>query len=272
MQNHSATPRELILSLWRNRGLTYSLAYREIVGRYKGSVLGMLWTLINPILMLSVYTFVFSVVFKARWAGGSDSKVEFALILYIGLMIFNLFAECVTSAPNLIVSNANYVKKVIFPLEILPWVTLFGAMFHFVVSLGVWLIAYVILVGYPSWKIIYMPIVITPYILLIVGICWFLASISVYMRDLGQVIGLVVTVIMFMSPIFFPISSIPENFRPFMYANPLTVVIEMSRNILLWGVSPDSTLLFKSTLISLVVFYAGFLWFQVTRKGFADVV
>ena len=142
MQNFSASPREMVASLWRNKGLIRNLVHREVVGRYKGSMLGIFWSLATPIFMLAVYTFVFSVVFKARWgAGGSDSKTEFALVLFAGLMIFNLFSECVGRAPGLILANVNYVKKVVFPLEVLPWVSMGSALFHFVVSLGVWLVA-----------------------------------------------------------------------------------------------------------------------------------
>ena len=134
MHYFSANPREAFMSFWRNRLLISNLVYREVVGRYKGSVLGILWSFVNPVFMLAVYTFVFSVVFKARWNAGSDSKTEFALVLFAGLIVFNLFSECVLRAPTLILSNVNYVKKVVFPLEILSWVNVGGALFHFFVS------------------------------------------------------------------------------------------------------------------------------------------
>jgi lipopolysaccharide transport system permease protein len=124
MQDFSVAPTEIARSLWRNRSLVRSLVQREVVGRYRGSFLGILWSFFNPVFMLLVYTFVFSVVFKARWGTASDSKTEFALVLFAGLLVFNVFAECFNRAPTLILSNVNYVKKVVFPLEILPWVTL----------------------------------------------------------------------------------------------------------------------------------------------------
>ena len=141
MRHFSASPIEMFANLWRNRELIKASAKREVLGRYRGSFLGVLWSFFNPLFMLAVYTFVFSVVFQARWGGGSGSKTEFALVLFAGLLVFNLFAECINRAPGLILSNTNYVKKVVFPLEILPFVALLSALFHTLISLGVWLIA-----------------------------------------------------------------------------------------------------------------------------------
>jgi ABC-type polysaccharide/polyol phosphate export permease len=135
MRDFPATPIEMVASIWRNRSLIHAFAKREVLGRYRGSALGLLWSFFNPLLMLTVYTFVFSVVFNARWGGGSSSKVEFALVLFAGLIVFNLFAECIGRAPSLIISNPNYVKKVVFPLEILPFVALLAASYHALLSL-----------------------------------------------------------------------------------------------------------------------------------------
>lgn len=175
MQDFSASPREMANSFWRNKSLILKLVQREVVGRYKGSVLGIFWSLATPIFMLLIYTFVFSVVFKARWGGGSDSKTEFALLLFAGLIIFNLFAECVGRAPGLILANVNYVKKVVFPLEVLPWVSMGSALFHFAVSLGVWLAAYLVLFGVPHWHVLLMPMVVLPLVLFVMGLSWALA-------------------------------------------------------------------------------------------------
>jgi lipopolysaccharide transport system permease protein len=155
MQNFSIAPTEMVNSLWRNRNLVRSLVHREVVGRYRGSFMGILWSFFNPIFMLLVYTFVFSVVFKARWNSGSDSKTEFALVLFAGLLVFNLFSECFNRAPSLILSNVNYVKKVVFPLEILPWVTLGSALFHAAISLIVWFCAYIFFIGIPSVTVLW---------------------------------------------------------------------------------------------------------------------
>ena len=272
MQNFSISPKAMVASLWHNRSLAKALVQREVIGRYRGSIMGILWSFFNPVFMLVVYTFVFSVVFKARWSGGSDSKTEFALILFAGLIVFNLFAECFNRAPGLILNNVNYVKKVVFPLEILPWVALGSAMFHALISLGVWLIAYLILFGVPHITVLLLPLVILPLLLLIMGLTWGLASLGVYLRDVSQLIGVFTTVLMFLSPIFYSASALPENYRYLMLLNPLTPAIEQARDVLFWGKVPDMTLLSVYLVSTLLVAWLGFAWFQKTRKGFADVL
>jgi lipopolysaccharide transport system permease protein len=272
MQAFSISPKEMIASLWRNRSLIRTLITREVVGRYRGSFFGILWSFFNPVLMLAVYTFVFSVVFKARWSGGSDSKTEFALILFAGLIVFNIFAECINRAPGLIVSNANYVKKVVFPLEILPWVVLGSALFHGLISLGVWIIAYLIFFGVPHISALLLPFIILPLLLLIMGLSWGLAALGVYLRDVAQFIGILTTVLMFLSPIFYPVSALPEQYRQLLMINPLTPVIEQARDVLYWGGVPNMTALSVSLLAAFIVMWLGFAWFQKTRKGFADVL
>lgn len=273
MQNFSANPREMVGSLWRNKALIRNLVHREVVGRYKGSMLGIFWSLATPIFMLAVYTFVFSVVFNARWgSGGTGSKTEFALVLFAGLMVFNLFAECISKAPGLILANANYVKKVVFPLEVLPWVSMGSALFQFVVSLGVWLVAYLLLFGLPHWQVVLMPFVLVPLVLFVMGLSWALASLGVFLRDVGQLIGVVITVLMFLTPIFYPASALPAAYQPLMFLNPLTAPIEMVRGLMYWGKLPNLTMLALYGAGSLCVAILGFAWFQKTRKGFADVI
>ncbi len=272
---HAAQPTSLpalCKSLWRNRALLLQMTKREIVGRYRGSAIGLFWSFFNPVLMLAVYTFVFSVIFKARWAGGSDSKTEFALVLFSGLLIFNLLSECLNRAPNLILSNVNYVKKVIFPLEILPVVVLGSAAFHLLISLAVWLIFHLIFFGIPSATIIQLPLVLIPLILTTIGASWFLASLGVYLRDVSQVIGILTTVLMFMAPIFYPLSALPEAYRPLMQLSPLTFVVEQARDTMIWGNNINWKLWLMHTGFSLLVAWLGFSWFQKTRKGFADVL
>ena len=272
MQSFPASPREMAASFWRNRQLIRNLVQREVLGRYKGSVLGIFWSLATPIFMLAVYTFVFSVVFKARWGGGSDSKTEFALLLFAGLIIFNLFSECIGRAPGLILANVNYVKKVVFPLEVLPWVSMGSALFHFAVSLGVWLVAYLVLFGVPHWHVVLLPLVVLPLVLFVMGLSWALASLGVYLRDVGQIIGLVITVLMFLTPIFYPASALPEAYQPLMFFNPLTLPIEMARDMLYWGKVPQLGTLAIYTAGAGAFAMLGFAWFQKTRKGFADVL
>lgn len=252
--------------------LVIALARREIVGRYRGSMLGLFWSFVNPLLMLSVYTFVFSMVFKARWGGAPSSRFDFALTLFCGLIFFNLFAECATKAPNLILSNVNFVKKVIFPLEILPLVSYLSALFHAAISLGVLLIFLFILGPAPSWTILLLPLILVPFSLMILGFSWLLSSIGVYLRDIGQFIGMGMTVLMFMSPIFYPASALPERIRGYLFLNPLVFVIEEARKLLLQGQWPDWQGLFYYSAASLLVFISGYSWFQKTRKGFADVL
>jgi lipopolysaccharide transport system permease protein len=272
MQKFSISPKEMVLSLWRNRNLIKVLVEREVVGRYRGSFMGILWSFFNPVFMLAVYTFVFSVVFKARWNTGGDSKTEFALVLFAGLIVFNLFAECINRAPSLILANVNYVKKVVFPLEILPWVALGSALFHTLISISVWLMAYVILFGTPHITVLLLPLVVLPLPLLIMGLTWGLASLGVYLRDVSQFIGLLTTVLMFLSPIFYPASALPENYRALLLLNPLCLVIEQTRDVLFWGKVPDLSALSIYLLTSILVAWLGFAWFQKTRQGFADVL
>ncbi|WP_426320986.1 ABC transporter permease [Pseudoduganella sp. R-43] len=272
MQNFSIAPAEMAGSVWRHRTLLRSLVQREVVGRYRGSFMGILWSFFNPVFMLLVYTFVFSVVFKARWQAGSASKTEFALVLFAGLIVFNLFAECVNRAPGLVLANVNYVKKVVFPLEILPWVGLGSALFHAAISLAVWLLAYALLFGVPHVTVLLLPLVLLPLLLLIIGLGLALASLGVYLRDVAQFIGIVTTVLMFLSPIFYPASALPEEYRHLLLLNPLTLVIEQARDVLFWGRVPDLATWAVYLLCSSVLAWLGFAWFQKTRKGFADVL
>lgn len=269
---HSLSPRMAATSIIKNRSLIYSLTRREVIGRYRGSAMGLLWSFFNPLLMLVIYTFVFSVVFKARWAGGSDSKTEFALVLFAGLLVFNILAENLNRAPGLILANVNYVKKVIFPLEILPIVIMLSTIFHFMISFFVWFIFYLIFFGIPHVSITELPIILLPLLLLTLGVSWFLASLSVYLRDVGQVIGVIVTVLMFLSPIFFPVSSMPEKYQPFMQISPLTFAVEQARNVMIWNRPVNWMSWIVWMLIASVTAWLGFAWFQKTRKGFADVI
>ena len=272
MRPNSASPREIIASLWRNRALVAMLAKREALGRYRGSALGILWSFFHPLLMLAVYTFVFSGVFKARWALGSGSTGEYALVLFAGLLMFTLFAECLTRAPSLILSNVNYVKKVAFPLEILPWVIFGAGLFHLVISLGVWLLFYVILFGLPPVTALLLPVVLIPLALIIMGLAWFLAALGVFLRDVTQIVGIVTSALIFLSPIFYPLTALPENIRPLLYVNPLTLAVEFTRDVLMWGRLPDTTIFGAFLGVGIVVACLGFAFFQKTRRGFADVL
>lgn len=264
----------LTKSLWRNRLLISQMTKREVVGRYKGSVMGLTWSFFNPVFMLVVYTFVFSEIFKSRWNGldGDESKTQFAIVLFVGMIVLNFFSEVLNRAPSLIISNANYVKKVVFPIETLPVIVAGAALFHGFISLAVLLIAFVIFNGYLHWTIILTPFVLIPLVILSTGLAWIVASLGVFLRDVGQTVTIITMVLTFLSPVFYPITLVPENFRPFIMANPLTFIIEQARNVLIWGRMPDWTGLIIYTIAAMIVAWAGFAWFQKTRRGFADVL
>ncbi|WP_343462920.1 ABC transporter permease [Pantoea sp.] len=277
MDPHSSKPISFISilkTIINNRNLIYQMTKREIVGRYRGSVMGVLWSFINPILMLIVYTFVFSVVFKARWGTGSEgeSKSDFALILFAGLLVHTFFAEALSRAPTLIIGNANYVKKVVFPLETLSISNMLSVLFHTFISIIVLLTAFVIFNGFIHWTAILIPLVLLPIIIFTLGISWLISSLGVYLRDVGQTIAIIVTLLMFLSPIFYPVSALPKAFQSVILLNPLTFIIEQSRNVLIWGKLPDFLGLAIYSLIALVIMWLCYAWFQKTRKGFADVL
>jgi lipopolysaccharide transport system permease protein len=260
-------------SLRRNRQLIVQMTKREVIGRYRGSAMGLAWSFFNPVFMLTVYTFVFSVIFKSRWgAGGEESKTQFAVVLFVGMIVHGLFAEVLNRAPTLILANANYVKKVVFPLEILPLVAMGAALFHSLVSLGVLLAAFVIFNGYVHWTAVLAPLVMLPLVILTLGLSWALASLGVFVRDVGQTIGLATTVILFLSPVFYPVSALPEKFRFWIMVNPLTFIIEQAREVLIWGRMPNWTGLSLYTVAAMLIAWGGYAWFQKTRKGFADVL
>lgn len=250
---------------------------REVISRYRGSFLGLLWTFINPILMLSIYTFVFSVVFKVRLDSHNgpaihDDEFAFALLLFTGLILFNLFSECLARAPGLILANINYVKKIIFPLEILPLISLCSALFHAGISFLV-LFSFLLITSHPiEWTVIFLPIILLPLVFLTLGLSWILASIGVFVRDIGQFIGLVLTMLLFLSPIFYPASALPESIRDYLFLNPLTLIIEQARAVILHGQLPDWSSLILYYLFALLIAWTGLLWFNKTRKGFADVL
>jgi len=272
MRNYSPSPDEMLASFWRNRQLIKVLIEREVLGRYRGSFFGVLWSFFNPVLLLIIYSFVFSVIFKARWGSEENTRIGFALALFAGMIPFNLFAECFVRSPGLILSNVNYVKRVVFPLEILPWVIMGSALFHAFITFIVWLLAHLIFFGPPSATVLFFPIILIPLVLITMGVCWVISSLGVYLRDVVQFIGFAVTALMFISPVFYPISSIPPSMRGYVYLNPLTIPIEQSREVLYWGQLPDIVILMTYITFSFFVAAIGFACFQRSRKGFADVI
>ena len=270
---HKTTLSEVFASFFRNRKLIFQMAQREVLGRYRGSVIGLAWSFFNPLLMLGVYTFFFSFVFKARWGVAQDGgHTDFAVVLFVGLIVHGLFAECINRAPMLINSNVSFVKKVIFPLEIFPWIVMGSAVFHAAISVLVLLGLQLILTGTLSWTILLVPLIFAPLILVTLGFTWFFAATGVYVRDIGQVSGLITSVLLFVSPVFYPISVLPPPIRSLVMLNPLTLIIEESRKVLLFGETPNWIGLAIYTLVAVAIAWLGFWWFQKTRKGFADVL
>jgi len=261
-----------VVSLIKHFRLILRLVKREVIGRYRGSFLGLFWSFVTPIFMLVIYTFVFSYVFKTRWGVDNDNPYEFALQLFTGLIVFNLFSECLSRAPTLIIQHVNYVKKVVFPLEILPWVVMGSALFHSFASLLV-LLGFMLILNHPfSPTLFWLPVVLFPIVLLTMGLAWLLASLGVFIRDINQVISMLLTALMFMSPIFYPLSALPDSISRYLLLNPLTLIVNQLRAVLLQGEAPDLIALACYTGIALLIVWMGWLWFDKTRKGFADVL
>ena len=256
---------------FRYRTLIRQFAQREVLARYRGSVFGLAWSFLTPLMMLAVYTFVFREVFQARWGQGEGDGIDFALRMYAGLVVFNFFAECVTRAPRLIVDQPNLVKKVVFPLQLLAWVSTFSALFHLAVNAAVLLLA-ALAAGYGHASMLLLPLVWLPLVPLLLGLGWFLAALGVYLRDIGQIISLAVSLLMFMSPIFYPVSALPERWRFWLHLNPLTLIIEDTRQVVLDGTLPAAQPLLLYLMAALAVAFLGAAWFRATREGFADVL
>lgn len=272
-QTPSCSIRALISSLIINRQLIYEMTKREVIGRYKGSVLGLAWSLLNPILMLTIYTFVFSVVLKSHWGPAtSETKTEFALILFVGMIVFGLFSETINRSPSLILANVNYVKKVVFPLEVLPVINLGVALFHALVGFGVLIIGLLMVNGSISLMAIYVPIIMLPLVFFTLGASWFIASIGVFVRDVSQTVVILTSLMMFLSPVLYPISAVPEEFQAWIFLNPITFIIEQTRGVLVFEEAPDWFGLSLYFITSMLIMIAGFAWFQKTRRGFADVL
>ncbi|MEW6251513.1 MAG: ABC transporter permease [Planctomycetota bacterium] len=311
------SPVAVFRSAWRERRLILRLARRQIEARYRGSVLGLVWAVLIPLLMLGVYTFVFSAIFPSKWtekppdpnvaessspttsaaavrdagdSGGETLPVSaraaaaqerrglypFVLVLFTGLILFNLFAESVNRAPGLMLENVTYIKKVIFPLEIMVWVTVLVALFNALVSGALLLLGYLAFRGVPPPAALLLPVLLIPLILLTVGLCWFLASFGVYFRDLAQFIPVLTTVLLFVSPIFYPqdslVEKVPGVLRPLVYLNPIGASVEPARLALFKGQWPDWRMLLAQTAFGWLIAWLGLAWFTKTRKGFADVV
>lgn len=261
----------LVSRAWNRRELFLEFTKRAIAGRYSGAHLGVVWSFINPLLMLAVYTLAFREFLGMRWPN-ADTRGEFSLMIFCGMIVHSLLLECLISSPTCIVGNTNLVKKVVFPLAMLPVVTVASALFHAALSTLV-LILFVFATQHTlSPTILYLPLVYLPYALFLCGLSWFLASLGVFVRDIVQISGVIGSMLMFLSPVFYPASSLRESYRGIIAYNPLTLIIEQTRSLVMFGQSPDWSSLGIYTLAALAVMTFGYWWFQRTRDGFADVL
>jgi lipopolysaccharide transport system permease protein len=268
-----ANPIGMVKNLWVHRELISQFTKRQVLQRYKGSYLGLAWSFVTPLATLLVYTFVFSVVFKARWEGAvTGSHAEFALALFAGLIVFNIFSETILAAPNLIVSNANYVKKVVFPLEILPVSLLGSALTNSLFGLVILLVGSLFILGQIPWTLVFLPLMYLPLIFICLGLGWFLASLGVFIRDIGHLLGVIVQILFFLTPIVYPLSAVPERFRFFLFLNPLTFIVNHFRRVALFGQQPDWGAFGLITIGAFVICMLGYIWFMKSKKTFADVV
>lgn len=262
----------MLKTLYTNGYLLRRLVKKDIRQRYQGSVLGVLWTMLVPVLMLVIYTFIFSEVFQAKWNMDTTDTYQFALMLFCGLSAFNLVGEVMNRSTTLLASHVNYVKKVIFPLEILPVVLTLSALFHCAVSYGILIAAKYILYRTVSPTLYLLLPAMVPLVVLAVGAGLFISAISVYLKDVGNVISVIVTVLMYLSPVFFPLDAVPEDFRAVCEMNPMTYIIENFRNVVLYGMPINVSFFSASCAAAFAVYLVGYVVFMRTKEGFADVL
>jgi lipopolysaccharide transport system permease protein len=266
-------PVALLRNLWRHRELIGQFTQRAVEGRYRGSFLGLFWSFFNPLAQLLIYTFVFGIVFKSRWPQArTPSLQEFAVVLFCGITTFNIFGECVILAPGLVIGVPNYVKKVVFPLEILPITALGAALFHALVSMSIVLVANTLISGVVQWTLMLLPLVVLPLVFLSLALTWFLGSLGVFIRDINYLVTLFVQILFFSSAIFYAVEAIPEPFRTITQLNPLLWEVESVRRVVLWGQQPDWPGFALWLPVSALLMLLGYAWFMKTKKGFADVI
>jgi len=251
--------------------LVKQFSLREIQGRYRGSFLGVFWALVTPLLMLGVFTFVFTEIFQSVWPG-TTGKVDFALYLFAGMVAYNLFAEVASGTPRLIVGNPNFVKKVVFPLEVLPLAQVGSALIHSLMSLTILIIAKLVFHQSLSWTILLLPLVYLPLLALSAAVGWVLASLGVFLRDIGNLVAVVVQLLFFLSPITYPTSNVPEAVRPLMWLNPFATIIDALRAVVIQGVMPQWGPLLIVTALSLLAAVLGYAWFMKIKRAFPDVI
>ncbi|MEY2169636.1 MULTISPECIES: ABC transporter permease [unclassified Rhodanobacter] len=266
------SPLQMFSAFVHHGSLTWEMSKREVLGRYRGATFGLLWTVLNPFIMLTVYSMAFGSIMKSRWPQVNSSHANYTLILYVGLIMHGFFSECFSRAPTLITANPNYVKRIIFPLDILPWPMALSALFHAFMNVIVFVVFSMFMVGSIPWTIIFLPLVLLPLFILSLGVAWGMASLGVYFRDISQVTAPLATAMLFLSSAIMPLEMVPQSYRFVFEANPLTFIIDQSREVALWGHFPDWFGLALYAAKAIVFTYFFFVWFRLTQKGFADVI
>lgn len=259
---------------WKYRELILRLAIREIAQRFRTSRLGGLWLLIHPLALMLTFYFVFAVIFQNRWRSPNESRGEFILALFAGLLMFNVFSEIVGRSPSLVVGNVNYVKKVVFPLDILPLVAALSALANWVVGACIWMVFFVLVrESLPPSTALAAPILLLPIVLYAIGTTWILSSLCVYFRDIGQAIPLVLQAMIFFAPVLYPLDRVPDGvLRGLLLLNPLSVPIESLRLLCLDGGVPGFMNFIGSFVGSIALAHLGHAFFVKMRAGFADVL
>lgn len=256
--------------------LLKNIIKRDIESKFKGSLLGSLWVVVTPLMLLLVYFYVFSVVFRARWSlpqtGEIAGSALSALILFSGLTCFNFFSECFGRAPGLMRENTSFIKKIVFPLHLLPLGAIGLALFNLVISYGLLFFLYFLIVGIPPITVLLLPLVLLPFILFTSGLTFFLASLGVYLPDIKQIVPPISMAVMFLSPIFYPMDMVPASLKDFVMLNPFTWFLEDIRNVLFNGIIPPFESFGVELLSTGLFFILSILFFQKTKKGFSDVL
>ncbi len=254
------------------RDLILTMVARDISVKYKGSVLGILWAFLNPLFMLAIYTFVFKYVFNARWPTENAATVNYAVILFAGLVLHTWLADVMSRSVSMIADHANFVKKIQFPLIILPWIAVIAAGVQFLMGLVV-LVLFMMVLGSPLHpEMVLLPLILVPFLMMLIGVAWLLAALGVFVKDLSQLIGTMVTMMLFTSTVFFSLHNAPEIIRPILLLNPLTIPLDALRNVMLFGQAPDWILLGGYSVVAFLVMHLGYFVFQRLNTLFADVL
>lgn len=261
----------MFVSLWRHRSLVVELTKREFSGKYRGSFGGLVWSFAQPLFLLTVYTIAFGVILKARW-GFSGSTREYALMLFAGLIVFNAFSEVLTKSTTLITSNPNFVKKVVFPLELLPIIVVTTALIHALIGVNVWFAGYFLLMGTPKATVVALPLVFICFVPVLLGLGWLLSSVGVVVKDISQLTSMLSHTLLFLTPIFYSIEVAPPILQNLLLLNPLTFVVEQFRLVLFYGQIPALMGLAVYFGLASVFAWVSYVLFERLRPTFADMV